>query len=870
MRGLYGKRVAAITGDLAKEKLAPYLCNLITSETALPAAEVVFHSLRPYGGVAALPANSGFTEQVKSGNFHNARLTSHGDWSILTREGALPGSDDWTHQYANAAQTAVNKDGNVKAPFGVLWFGGPPHSGILPRHGHGPSPQVAGGRLFIEGADMLRAVDVYTGRLLWEKELLGFGEYYNTTAHFAGAGEIGSNYVSLRDEVYAVMGNKILVLDAAEGKTKRELKTDSFWGHLSVEGDYLVATSAPVEVKKSSPKSTVPPDQKTIISRHADWHYLSGKDPGDDWADLDFKPGKDWKVGRAGFGYGDGDDKTELKMKGKFPRVYIRNEFTGTEAKGGLSLSISYDDAFIAYLNGAEVIRKNVGSGRGASAKKVSSHEAGKFEVFRIDLKDRLRPGKNVIAIEGHNTGLTSSDFSLDPILLAKQESEATPRKEVSQVPATRFSSGSRRLVVFDRKSGRQLWEREAEFNFRHNNIALGKDRIFCIDKLTDERFAYLNRRGLQLEGTPTMYALDLQTGKVLWKHTENVFGTFLNYSAEHDLVLQAGSKYRDRAGDEIGRGMMVVRGKDGQIAWHKPDLEYGGPCLLWHDQILTNGAGGFSISLLDGSPTGISYRREYGCNTAIGSEHLITFRSGAAGFFDLEGWSGTGNLGGFRSSCTNNLIAANGVLNAPDYTRTCSCSYQNQTSLALIHMPKAEFWTFGGNAVPNRVGVNFGAPGDRRSDDGTLFCEYPGGAGKSEEADVRIEGKTRILRDHSSLMKSGGATPWLSASAMEGVTEVSIELPQEPGDKTCTVRLWFAEMEAGIRAGDRVFDISIEEKSVLQSFDPIAEAGQVRYGVVKEFPRLKIDGDSVKIELDPREGSKPPLLSAVEILIHD
>ena len=124
------------------------------------------------------------------------------------------------------AQTAVSRDKLVKAPLGLLWFGGPGHEGILPRHGHGPSPQVAGGRLFIEGADMLRAVDVYTGRMIWQRELQGFGSYYNTTAHFAGAGEIGSNYVSLPDRVYAVHGTKILELDAATGTTLKSLALD--------------------------------------------------------------------------------------------------------------------------------------------------------------------------------------------------------------------------------------------------------------------------------------------------------------------------------------------------------------------------------------------------------------------------------------------------------------------------------------------------------------------------------------------------------------------------------------------------------------------------------------------------------------------
>src|SRR5439155_13708001 len=134
-----------------------------------------------------------------------------------------------------------------------------------------------------------------------------------------------------------------------------------------------------------------------------------------------------------------------------------------------------------------------------------------------------------------------------------------------------------------------------------------------------------------------------------------------------------------------------------------------------------------------------------YGCNTPAASEHLLTFRSGAAGYFDYCNDGGTGNFGGFRSSCTNNLIVAGGVLTAPEYTRTCTCSYQNQTSVALIHMPEAEMWTSFGSSpmrdLVRRVGLNFGAPGDRRGPDGTLWLEYPSVGGTSPSVPVRLNG---------------------------------------------------------------------------------------------------------------------------------
>ena len=70
---------------------------------------------------------------------------------IVRREGALPGSADWTHQYGDIANTIKSDDRRVKLPLGVLWFGGSSNMDVLPRHGHGPPEQVVGGRLFIQG-----------------------------------------------------------------------------------------------------------------------------------------------------------------------------------------------------------------------------------------------------------------------------------------------------------------------------------------------------------------------------------------------------------------------------------------------------------------------------------------------------------------------------------------------------------------------------------------------------------------------------------------------------------------------------------------------------------------------------------------------
>ncbi len=708
--GLYGSRVSVIEGEPLQSGLPTYLCNLIVAEDPQEiglltrkgdVTENLFNALRPYGGVLCLPMSDAdhvvLAQRVDSGGkYANAELKRSGRITSLIRVGALPDSDNWTHQYGNVEQTLVSGDKRVKAPFGVLWFGGASHESVLPRHGHGPSPQVAGGRLFIEGPDMIRSVDVYTGRVIWEREIPGFGEYFNRTDHFAGAGETGSNYVSMPDRVFAMNGNVILELDASDGKTVRTYQLAAVkkgeapprWGSIRVSGDFLIATALPLALE--------------------------------------------------------GDDKKK---------------------SGAL----------------------NTGQG-----------------------------------------------------------------------------SGSRLLVIYDRRSGKMLWKRDAKLNFRHNNIAVSGDRVFCIDRLTEQKEQSLTRRGLKFEGKPVLYALDLETGEVIWKRDKDVFGTFLNYSKKHDALLQAGSAFRDRAKDESGKGMMVLRGEDGKVVWYDKDIEYNGPCLLWRDKILTNGTGGFGIELLTGRKTGWEYTRTYGCNTAIGSENLLTFRSGAAGFFDLAGDSGTGNFGGFKSSCTANLIVADGVLNAPDYTRTCVCAYQNQTSLALVHMPEAEVWTYGAELAKDRIGINFGAPGDRRSSGETLFLDFPVVGGKSPDVKVEIKGeKVSYHRVHASLVKGSADAPdWVGASLVEGATRIVIDTKQKGG--AARVLLYLSDLDEKEEAGRRKFDVKLQGKEVLQGFDIVKEAGS-KTVVVKEFPvELKEDG---KLEIEMRAEKGKTALAGVEVI---
>lgn len=142
-----------------------------------------------------------------------------------------------------------------------------------------------------------------------------------------------------------------------------------------------------------------------------------------------------WSDGIAGIGYGDDDDSTVIEPA---MSVYVRYKFTLEEpgAIGLLLLDMDFDDAFVAYLNGLEIARENIGEAYIPPAfdePALDYHEAVLFDggqpsQYTIDtlILDALVSGENVFSIEVHNENIGSSDLSSNAFLHAgiKDDSE--------------------------------------------------------------------------------------------------------------------------------------------------------------------------------------------------------------------------------------------------------------------------------------------------------------------------------------------------------------------------------------------------------------------------------------------------------------
>ncbi len=115
------------------------------------------------------------------------------------------------------------------------------------------------------------------------------------------------------------------------------------------------------------------------------------------------------------------------EMRGKAAAVYARTRFSVTSADAAstapLQMVIDYDDALIVYLNGVEVARRNVGEANTVTpynALAASGHNAsydGGSTVVRDETillgaaRSLLVEGDNILAIQIHNSSLTSSDM---------------------------------------------------------------------------------------------------------------------------------------------------------------------------------------------------------------------------------------------------------------------------------------------------------------------------------------------------------------------------------------------------------------------------------------------------------------------------
>lgn len=161
----------------------------------------------------------------------------------------------------------------------------------------------------------------------------------------------------------------------------------------------------------------------TLIEKGSSWKYLDkGAEPAGNWVGAGFDDSA-WEEGPAQLGYGDGDEQTVVDYgpdpDNKYITTYFRHTFQveDTSRYKEISLELLRDDGAVVYLNGEEVIRSNMPEGEISYSTYASQYIAGagesSFHHFTLDA-EHLMPGKNILAMEIHQSYFTSSDISFD------------------------------------------------------------------------------------------------------------------------------------------------------------------------------------------------------------------------------------------------------------------------------------------------------------------------------------------------------------------------------------------------------------------------------------------------------------------------
>ena len=162
---------------------------------------------------------------------------------------------------------------------------------------------------------------------------------------------------------------------------------------------------------------------ESVVYDEDTWHYFIGtSEPPSDWPDLNFDDTA-WEQGPGGIGYGDDDDRTVIPS---CTSVYMRTEFEIVDSAvvARTVLHVDFDDGFVAYLNGHEIARANIGTPeiRPPHDQFADSYDyeaqipqggvPPSFLIHRDSLKQYLLNGKNILALQVHNANATSSDLS--------------------------------------------------------------------------------------------------------------------------------------------------------------------------------------------------------------------------------------------------------------------------------------------------------------------------------------------------------------------------------------------------------------------------------------------------------------------------
>lgn len=163
-----------------------------------------------------------------------------------------------------------------------------------------------------------------------------------------------------------------------------------------------------------------------------------------------------WKSGNGPFGFGSFSNvtmgvNTSAAMQNKTPVLYVRKTFSASAGQAAssneLELVTRFNDGFIAFVNGVEVARRNMGNAgmfgyRDQTAFNSNAPSAAPVTIGIGAANTRLATGNNILCIQTHNKALTGGDASSFLSMADLRIAGATPTTLVANNSAWKYFVG--------------------------------------------------------------------------------------------------------------------------------------------------------------------------------------------------------------------------------------------------------------------------------------------------------------------------------------------------------------------------------------------------------------------------------------------
>jgi outer membrane protein assembly factor BamB len=467
-------------------------------------------------------------------------------------------------------------------------------------------------------------------------------------------------------------------------------------------------------------------------------------------------------------------------------------------------------------------------------------------------------------------------------------------------------------IFAIDLATKKHLWAYAGK-SISHRTIAIGPDKVFFIDSTitSDERAEILRRDKTALQDLKgearkiaedrlkkadlrRTVAIDSNNGKVLWKESVDVTdcseigigGGKLTMMYQDGVLILGGANANGHYWSQFVKGefkrrrLVALSADDGYKIWSK-DANYrhrpiiiGGRVLAepWAFDLKTGDQFTRQHPLTGKDVPWSIMRTGHHCGMLTGSESgMLLFRSGATGFYDMNTDEGTRHFAGHRLGCWINAIAANGLVLIPEASAGCVCQFSIASTIVMEPREARRPWTIysavGDQTPVKRMAINLGAPGDRRSTDGTIWFSYPRYAAYRETSlgvglDLKLKfatgGGYQTANEYSVDVK-GKAAEWVYTSWAQGLSSLSLPLlGKKDAPAKYDIRLHFANMGET----DAVFDVKVQGETVLDNLILSGSSENKRTAIVHEIPGVSVTAN-LDVVLVPKKGSAQ--LNAIE-----